>query len=75
MARKPLDILHPKVERYLASLIPPRDRVMAEMEARAEREDIPIVGPLVGRLFFQLALMTGAKRVMELGSADRKSVV
>jgi caffeoyl-CoA O-methyltransferase len=64
-----LEIVHPKVQRYLQSLIPPRDRVMAEMEARAEREGIPIVGPLVGRLFYQLALMTGAKRVMELGSA------
>jgi caffeoyl-CoA O-methyltransferase len=69
MARARLDIVHPKVARYLDSLIPPRDRVMAEMEARAGREGIPIVGPLVGRLFYQLALMTGAKRVMELGSA------
>ncbi|HVO34295.1 MAG TPA: O-methyltransferase [Gemmatimonadales bacterium] len=69
MPRKRLDIVHPKVARYLESLVPPRDRVLAEMEARAEREDIPIVGPLVGRLFYQLALMTGAKRVMELGSA------
>jgi caffeoyl-CoA O-methyltransferase len=68
MARD-LEIVHPKVERYLQSLIPPRDRVMAEMEARAKREGIPIVGPLVGRLFYQLALMTGARRVMELGSA------
>jgi len=69
MARKRLDIVHPKVARYLESLVPPRDRVLAEMEARASDEDIPIVGPLVGRLFYQLALMTGAKRVMELGSA------
>jgi len=69
MARKRLDIVHPKVARYLESLVPPRDRVLAEMEARAAREDIPIVGPLVGRLFYQLALMTGARRVMELGSA------
>ena len=69
MARKPLDIVHPRVARYLESLVPARDRVLAEMEARARVEDIPIVGPLVGRLFFQLALISGAKRVMELGSA------
>ncbi len=69
MPPKRLDIVHPKVARYLEKLVPARDKVLAEMEARAEREDIPIVGPLVGRLFFQLALMTGAKRVMELGSA------
>ncbi len=66
---KELDIVHPKVARYLQLLVPPRDRVLQEMEERAEREGIPIVGPLVGRLFYQLALMTGAKRVMELGSA------
>jgi len=68
MARD-LAIVHPGVERYLASLVPPRDRVMREMEARARREEIPIVGPVVGRLFYQLALIAGAKRVMELGSA------
>lgn len=69
MADRDLGIVHPKVERYLASLIAPRDRVMVEMEARARREGIPIVGPVVGRLFYQLALIAGAKRVIELGSA------
>lgn len=69
MADGDLDIVHPKVEQYLKSLIAPRDRVMMEMEARARREDIPIVGPVVGRLFYQLALIARAKRVMELGSA------
>jgi caffeoyl-CoA O-methyltransferase len=62
-------IVHPSIDRYLHGLIPPRDRVLAEMETRAGRERIPIVGPLVGRLFFQLARMVGARRVMELGSA------
>jgi predicted O-methyltransferase YrrM len=69
MAARDLDIVHPRVERYLQSLIAPRDRVMVEMEARARREGIPIVGPVVGRLFYQLALIARAKRVMELGSA------
>ncbi len=64
-----LDIVHPRIARYLASLIPPRDKVLEEMEERAEREGIPIVGPVVGRLLYQLALIAGAKRVMELGSA------
>ena len=64
-----IDIVHPRIERYLRRLIPARDRVLAEMESRAGRERIPIVGPLVGRLFFQLALMVRARRVMELGSA------
>jgi caffeoyl-CoA O-methyltransferase len=69
LATRDLDIVHPAVERYVASLIPPRDRVMTEMEGRARREGIPIVGPVVGRLFYQLALIARATRVMELGSA------
>jgi len=64
-----LTLVHPDVERYIESLLPPRDAVMREMEARARREGIPIVGPVVGRLFYQLALIAGARRVMELGSA------
>ncbi len=69
MAPRDLDIVHPQVARYLASLIPPRDPVLEEMERRAAREGVPIVGPVVGRLLFQLALIARAKRVMELGSA------
>ena len=69
------EIVNPQVEDYLYDLIPDRDAVLSEMEARAEREGIPIVGPLVGRLFFQLARMTSAKRVMELGSAIGYSTI
>src|SRR5256885_1737565 len=70
-----LEIVAPAIERYLYELIPPRDEVLAEMEARAEKEAIPIVGPLVGRLFHLLATMIGAKRVMELGSAIGYSTI
>src|SRR3990170_1515798 len=64
-----LDIVHPRIQRYLRTLTEPRDPVLRDMESRAGRERIPIVGPLVGRLFLQLALMIRARRVMELGSA------
>lgn len=70
-----MEIVDPEIERYLYGQIPPRDAVLAEMEARAERERIPIVGPLVGRLFQQLALLSGARRVMELGSAIGYSTI
>lgn len=70
-----VEIVDPGIERYLYDLLPVRDEVLAEMEARAERERIPIVGPLVGRLFLQLALISGAKRVMELGSAIGYSTI
>jgi predicted O-methyltransferase YrrM len=70
-----LEIVHPGVERYLYELCPRSEAVLAEMEARAEREDIPIVGPLVGRLFHLLARANRAKRVMELGSAIGYSTI
>jgi len=63
------------VEHYLYSLLPPRDEVLAAMEAEADKRDIPIVGPLVGRLLHQLALMHGAKMVFELGSAIGYSTI
>jgi predicted O-methyltransferase YrrM len=45
------------------------------MEAEAEKRDIPIVGPLVGRVLHQLALMHNAKTVFELGSAIGYSTI
>lgn len=61
--------VHPDVERYLESLgVPPADPIRAEMEALADREGFPIVGPLVGRFLEMMARSVGAKRIFELGS-------
>jgi caffeoyl-CoA O-methyltransferase len=57
------------VEQYLYGLLPERDAVLAEMEAEAARRKIPIVGPAVGRLFYLLARITGARTIFEMGSA------
>ncbi len=65
----------PAVEDYLYSLLPPRDEVLTEIEAEAAKRDIPIVGPAVGRILYQLALMIGAKTVFELGSAIGYSTI
>src|SRR5450631_2123148 len=63
------------VEDYLYSLLPPRDEVLTEIEAEAANRKIPIVGPAVGRILYQLALMTNAKTVFELGSAIGYSTI
>ena len=63
------------VEDYLYSMLPPRDPVLAEMEAEAAKRDIPIVGPAVGRLFQQLAIISGAKTIFEMGSAIGYSTI
>jgi predicted O-methyltransferase YrrM len=65
----------PDVEEYLNSVLPERDPVLREMEAKAARERIPIVGPLVARILFQMAQMSGAKTVFEMGSAIGYSTI
>ncbi len=62
-------ILRLEQERYLERLLPPRDPLLREMEERAGRDDIPISDPEVGRLLSILARSTGARRILELGTA------
>jgi caffeoyl-CoA O-methyltransferase len=64
-----------EVERYLYAMLPPRDAVLQEMEEQAEKRNIPIVGPIVGRVFTQLVQMIGAKTVFEAGSAIGYSTI
>ena len=62
-------ILHPEQERYLERLLPPRDPLLREMEEIASRDDVPISDPEVGRLLSILARATGARRIVEMGTA------
>ncbi len=62
-------ITNEAVDNYMYSLLPARDEVLAEMEAQAAKRNIPIVGPLVGRLLHQIAAISGARQVFEMGSA------
>ncbi len=68
-------IVNPEIERYMDSLLPPRDAVLAEMEASAARRNVPIIGPAVARVLAQLVMITGAKRIFELGSAIGYSTI
>jgi caffeoyl-CoA O-methyltransferase len=63
------------VDEYLYSLLPARDEVLSEMEALAIERRIPIVGPAVARILYQLATMVQAKTVFELGSAIGYSTI
>ena len=67
MVEKPAN-LYVKAHRYMESVLPPRPPVLREMEQYAAEHGFPIVGPLVGRLLYQMAVMTKARRVLELGS-------
>ncbi len=62
-------VLRPAQERYLDRLLPPRDGLLREMEEQARQEQIPIPAPEVGRLLQTMARSTGARRILELGTA------
>lgn len=57
-----------KIHSYLEQITPARPPLLREMESYAAENDFPIIGPLVGRFLYQMALTTKARRIMELGS-------
>jgi predicted O-methyltransferase YrrM len=61
-------LTYPAVQAYIASLVPPREAELMEMEAYAEAHDFPIIGPACGYYCYQLARMIQARSVFELGS-------
>ncbi|MEM2889851.1 MAG: O-methyltransferase [Candidatus Hadarchaeum sp.] len=63
-----MDITNPEIEKYLTDLIPDRDEVLLEMEKIGYTREFPIVGPLVGRLLYQMVRLTGARKIFEMGS-------
>jgi caffeoyl-CoA O-methyltransferase len=62
-------VLQTPTENYLDALLPARDAVLREMERYAAEHDVPIVGPACARVLFQLARLSRAARVFEMGSA------
>jgi predicted O-methyltransferase YrrM len=62
-------------EIYFKRFIPSRDALLKKLEKEAQREEIPIVGPVVGELLFILARTAQAKRILELGTATGYSTI
>ncbi|MHA2365794.1 MAG: O-methyltransferase, partial [Candidatus Hodarchaeales archaeon] len=60
---------------YLLELIPQRNEILTEMESYAEKEEFPIVGPLVGQFLMQYAYLIQPKRIFELGSGFGYSIM
>lgn len=63
-----MTIVEPKIEQYLNDRLPERDPIVKEMEEYAAEHRFPIVGPLVGRLCYQLVKAINANRIFEMGS-------
>lgn len=62
-------ILDAKTEKYLDDLLPKRDSLLVEMEKYAAKRHVPIIGPACGRLLYIVTLISGARRIFEMGSA------
>lgn len=62
-------ILLPAQDAYLDRLLPPREALLREMEEAAAAEGIPIADPGLGRLLQVLARGSGARRILEIGTA------
>ncbi|HEU4463950.1 MAG TPA: class I SAM-dependent methyltransferase, partial [Gemmatimonadota bacterium] len=64
-----MDIVDPRVEAYMGSLLGRYDEpVLLEMEAEGRQRGFPIIGRLVGVTVELLARSIGTRRVFELGS-------
>ncbi|MCI0527456.1 MAG: O-methyltransferase [Nitrospira sp.] len=63
-----MNIVDPEIESYINHLLPSQDDILKEMEQEGEKRRFPIVGPQVGRLLYQMARLTRAARIFEMGS-------
>ncbi len=62
-------ILRREQAAYLDRLLPPREALLAEMEAWSAAHDVPSSDPEVGKLLSILARSRGAKLILEVGTA------
>ncbi len=63
-----MEISAPAIEDYLKRILRQEDPILQEMEEQAREWEFPIVGPVVGRILYQLTKISKARCVLELGS-------
>jgi predicted O-methyltransferase YrrM len=66
---KHFGITDPNIEDYLLGLLLEREEVLLDMEAHAEREGVPIIGPVEGQFLHVTALATKARDMLDVGTA------
>lgn len=69
MSSEDIGIVFPKTEEYLYGLLRPRDAILRSLEADAEKNSVPIIGPLVGNLLAFVIKVSGARTALEIGTA------
>jgi caffeoyl-CoA O-methyltransferase len=69
------EITAPAIERYIDDLLPPREPLLAEVEAHARANRLPIVGPAEGRFLYLLTRLHRPRRILELGACSGYSAL
>lgn len=64
-----------RLERYMESLLPPRDPVLQRIERELETDQVPAIGPMVGQLVYLLLRLARCGDVLELGTAVGYSAI
>ena len=64
-----MSITYDYIDDYLHRIAAPRDPLLEKMEEYADSNAIPIIGPLVGRLLYNLAKTSQSRKVLEIGTA------
>jgi len=64
-----LAITYDYIDDYLYRIAQPRDLLLQKMEEEADTGAVPIIGPLVGRLLYNLARSSQSKNILEIGTA------
>lgn len=63
-----MSINYDQLQTYMNGLVPERPLELQKMEAYAAEHNFPIIGPASGHFCYQIARLTGAKRIFEMGS-------
>lgn len=63
-----MNILSEQVREYLHGVVPERPPELQQMEAYAQEQRFPIIGPVCAHFCYQIARLIGARRIFELGS-------
>ena len=64
-----MSITYDYIDDYLYRIAAPRDPLLEKMEEYADSHVVPIIGPLVGRLLYNLAKASQSKKILEIGTA------
>jgi len=63
------NVIVPEPETYFRQFVPSQNELLKTLENEAAQEFIPIIGPVVGTLLNILATTSGARRILEVGTA------